>query len=434
MGDDALRRPDGRPRVVITGLGAVTPAGRTAADTFAAVLAGRPAAGPITAWDTTGHPVTFAAEVAGFDPAPVVDARDARRMDRVSQLGLVAADEALALAGLGRPASGAVPHGGTRRDAEVDPARVAVVIGSGVGGIVTLEDQIETRVTRGVHRVGPLLIPMMMANATAGLVALRHGFRGAALSVATACASGANSIGEAADMIRAGRVDVVVAGGAEASITPTAMAAFARMAALSGRNDDPAAASRPFDRDRDGFVMGEGAGVVVLESAEHAARRGATVLGEVLGYGATCDAHHITAPDPDGGGAIACMRHALADAGLTPEAITQVNAHGTSTPLNDAAESSAMTAVFGPNGPPVTSTKGVTGHLVGAAGAVEAVLALLSAAAGTVPPVANLVDPDVTGIDLVRDEPRAVARGPVLSNSFGFGGHNASLVLAPAPR
>ncbi|HEX2577249.1 MAG TPA: beta-ketoacyl synthase N-terminal-like domain-containing protein, partial [Aquihabitans sp.] len=252
MADLATHRPDGRPRVVVTGVGAVTPAGPDVASTLDAVLAGRPAAVPITTWDTEGHPVRFAAEITSFDPAPVIEPREARRVDRASQLGIVAAEEALRQAGLvGDGIDGTIDG--------VDPTRVAVVIGTGVGGILTLEDQIEVRVTRGVHRVGPMLIPMMMANATAGLVALRHGFRGPAFSVATACASGVDSIGQAGDLIRAGRVDVAVTGGTEASITPTAMAAFARMGALSTRNDDPAAASRPFDRDRDGFVMGEGA-------------------------------------------------------------------------------------------------------------------------------------------------------------------------------
>lgn len=428
--DPRYLRHDGRPRVVITGMGAVTPAGLDLDATLHAVMSGRTAAQPITAWDTTGYSVTFAASVEGFDPSAVVDAREARRIDRASLFGMVAAEAAIAQAGLTGPADRPVPWPTNRG---IDPARVAVVIGSGVGGIVTLEDQIETRVTRGQHRVSPLLIPMMMANATAGLVALRHGFHGAAFSIATACASGTNSIGEAADMIRAGRADVVVAGGTEAPITPTAVAAFSRMAALSTRNDDPTAASRPFDKDRDGFVMGEGAGILVLEAAEHAARRGATVLGEVAGYGTTCDAHHITAPDPSGLGAVACMAAAIADAGLDAGAIAHVNAHGTSTPLNDAAESGAVEKVFGPNGPPLTSTKGVTGHLVGAAGAVEAAVALRCATKGLVPPIANFSSSDVgASVDLVTNEPRSIKVGPVLSNSFGFGGHNASLVLTPA--
>jgi len=422
MADSSWQRPDGRHRVVVTGVGAVTPAGPDVASTFAAILAGRSAAVPITSWDTEGHSVRFAAEITDFDPAPLIDPRDARRIDRVSQFGIVAAEEALAQAGL--LGEGALD--------DIDRTRISVVIGSGVGGIVSLEDQIEARVTKGPKRVGPMLIPMMMANATAGLVALRHGFHGSALSVATACASGNDSIGQAMDLIRAGRADVVVAGGTESSITPTAMAAFSRMGALSTRNDDPASASRPFDRGRDGFVMGEGAGIVVLESAEHAARRDATVLGEVAGYGSTCDAHHITAPDPEGAGAMASMQLAMADAGLTHDWIGHINAHGTSTPLNDKAESSATVKVFGSDGPPVTSTKGVTGHLVGATGAVEAIIGLLSAAAGTVPHVANLSDPDVDpSVDLVIGETRVIPVAPVLSNSFGFGGHNASLVVIP---
>ena len=407
--------------MAVTGLGAITPAGRTVADTLATAAGGGSAARPITAWDASEHAVRFAAPIVAFDPEPWVDARQARRMDRVGLLAIAAAEEALAEAGLlGDPAT-------------ADPARVAVIIGSGVGGITTLEDQIATRVARGPSRVSPLLIPMMMPNGPAGLVSLRHGFRGPSLCVATACASGANAIGDGAELIRSGRADVVVAGGAEASITPTAMAAFARMGALSSRNDDPAAASRPFDRDRDGFVMGEGAGVVVLESAAHAARRGAPVLGWLAGYGATCDAHHITAPDPDGGAAVACMLQALDDAGLRPGDVGHVNAHGTSTPLNDAAEASSLAKVFGSLGPPVTSTKGCTGHLVGAAGAVEAAIGLAAARAGRVPPVANLTEPDVHGsVDLVIGQERTIPPGPVLSNSFGFGGHNATLVLVPA--
>jgi 3-oxoacyl-[acyl-carrier-protein] synthase II len=415
-------RPDGRVRVVVTGVGAVTPAGADVDATFAAVLAARPATSTITTWDTADHEVTIAASVEGFDPTALMPTHEARRMDRASLLGLAATEEALARAGLGRGHDGAV-----------DPARVTVVIGSGVGGIATLEDQIAVRVTRGPQRVSPLLIPMMMSNATAGLVAMRHGFQGTAMSVATACASGTNSIGVGLDLIRAGRADVVVAGGTEASITPTAIAAFSRMGALSRRNDDPAAASRPFDRDRDGFVMGEGAGIVILESAAHAAARGATVLGELAGYGSTADAHHITAPREDGLGAVACMVEALADAGIAPDQVAHVNAHGTSTPRNDEAEAAALVKLFGAGGPPVTSTKGVTGHLVGAAGAVEAIVALWSARQGLVPPVANLHDPDVDpGADLVRGEPRSIAAGPALTNSFGFGGHNAALVLLPA--
>jgi 3-oxoacyl-[acyl-carrier-protein] synthase II len=420
----STHRPDGRPRVVVTGVGAVSPAGLDATTTFETVCTGRGRATAITAWATDDQPVRFAAQILDFDPTVAIEPREVRRVDRVSQLGIVAADEAIAQAGLDRREGGPDP---------LDRRRVAVVIGSGVGGIVTLEDQIEVRLTRGTDRVGPLLIPKMMANATAGLVALRHGFGGLACSIATACASGTDSIGRGLELIRSGRAEVVIAGGTEAAITPTAMAAFARMGALSTRNDDPAAASRPFDADRDGFVMGEGAGILVLEAADHAARRGAIVLGEVAGYGATNDAHHMTAPAPDGGGARRCMAQALADAGLVAGAIGHINAHGTSTPLNDDAESQAVALEFGPDGPPVTSTKGVTGHLVGASGAVEAILALASARSGIVPEVANLSTPAVTGaVDLVVGASRRIDRGPAMSNSFGFGGHNASLVLLPA--
>jgi len=407
-------------RVAITGVGVVCPAGEDANTSLDAVMAARSAAGPITAFDAEQHTVRFACEVGDFDEEAIVGSKEARRIDRVSLFGIAAAQEALEQAGLDRPG-------------EVDPARMAVLAGTGVGGLTTLEGQIATRIERGPTRVSPFLVPMMMSNATAGLLSMRHGFTGASLCISTACASGANAIGEARRMIRSGGADVVLAGGTEAAITSTTMAAFARMGALSNRNDDPARASRPFDRSRDGFVMGEGAAFLVLERFEVAERRGAAIIGELAGYGATCDAHHITAPQPDGAGAVACMRQALDDAGLTPEEIGHVNAHGTSTPLNDLAESEALLKVFGADGPPVTSTKGVTGHLVGAAGAVEAVLALLSASAGQVPPTANLdeLDPEMH-IDVVSGEPRSVAPAPVLSNSFGFGGHNATLVLVPA--
>lgn len=407
-----------RRRVAVTGAGAVSPAGCGVDALVAAAVAGRSCAAPITAFDAEGLPVRFACEVPDFDPSDVLGSKEARRTDRNAQMALVATAEALGQAG----------------ELDADPARVAVIAGTGVGGITTLESQIQVRLERGPSRVSPMLIPMMMANAAAGLISLTHGFTGPSLCVATACASGANAIGEAVELIRAGRVDVAVAGGTESTITPTALAAFSRMGALSTRNDDPAAASRPFDVDRDGFVMGEGAAFFVLEEWERAVSRGATILGEVGGYGRTCDAHHITAPSPDGSGAVACMQEALADAGVDPAAVTHVNAHGTSTPLNDRAEAEALAKVFGAAAVPVTSTKGVTGHLVGAAGAVEAVVALEAARTGLVPPTANHTtgDPDVA-IDVVTGSPRQVETGPALSNSFGFGGHNASLLLVPPP-
>ncbi len=405
-----------RRRVAITGTGAVSPAGSGVEALVAAAAAGVSCAAPIAAFDAQDLPVRFACEVPDFDPSGVLGSKEARRTDRNAQMALVATAEALGQAG----------------ELGTDPARVAVIAGTGVGGITTLESQIQVRLERGPSRVSPMLIPMMMANAAAGLISLTHGFNGPSLCVATACASGANAIGEAVELIRAGRADAAVAGGTESTITPTALAAFSRMGALSARNDDPAAASRPFDVDRDGFVMGEGAAFFVLEEWERAVSRGATILGEIAGYGRTCDAHHITAPSPDGSGAVACMQEALADAGVDPAAVSHVNAHGTSTPLNDRAEAEALTKVFGAAALPVTSTKGVTGHLVGAAGAVEAVVALETARTGLVPPTANFAagDPEVA-IDVVAGSPRQVGPGPALSNSFGFGGHNASLLLLP---
>ena len=405
--------PSGR-RVAITGLGVKTPAGLDVDTFWTTLLDGRATAGPISAFDVPGHPVAYACEVADFDPALYQGPKDARRTDRVAQLGLAAAVDALSAAG----------------DLAADPARCAVVAGTGVGGLTTLESQVAQSVDRGPARVSPFLVPMMMANATPALIGLELGWTGPNLSVTTACAAGANAIGEAARLIRWGDVDVALAGGSEASITPVATAAFARMGALSS-NPDASAASRPFDVDRDGFVMGEGAGFLVLEDWGRAESRGANVLGELIGYGRTCDAHHITAPAPGGAGAIACMQAALADADLPPEDIGHVNAHGTSTPLNDAAEAEAITKVFGDRPVPVTSTKGVTGHLIGGSGAIEAVAALMAARARTVPPTANHVraDDDMA-VAIVSGEPTATTGSVALSNSFGFGGHNATLVLA----
>lgn len=412
----------GRTRVVVTGVGLLTPCGNDVESFWHGVTSGRSAAAPIEAFPTDGHPIAYACEVRGFDAEARFGFKEARRIDRAAQLGVAAAGEAV------RSAFG----DGGAVGAGVDPARVGVVAGTGIGGLRTLEEQIGVYQAKGPTRISPLLVPMMMANATAGLVGIEWGLTGPNLCVATACAAGANAIGEGARLVREGACDVVVAGGTECALTPVALAAFWRMGALSS-NPDPARASRPFDADRDGFVMGEGAAFLVLESAASAAARGATVWGEVLGYGRTSDAHHITAPADTGAGAVACMEAALADAGLRPADVGHVNAHGTSTPLNDAAESAAISKVFGPGAVPVTSTKGVTGHLVGAAGAVEAVAALLAAARGTVPPTANHERAgDEIDVDVVHGAPRAVAPAPVLSNSFGFGGHNASLVLGPA--
>jgi 3-oxoacyl-[acyl-carrier-protein] synthase II len=406
----------GRPRVVVTGMGVKAPGGLTVDEMWASLMEPRPAAAPVTLFDASELSVGFACEVTGFDPEPYVGPKEVRRTDRVALLGIAASSDALAAA------TATAPFG-------VEPVRCGVVAGSGIGGIRTLEQQILTYAEKGPSKVGPFLVPMMMANATAALIGIRNGFTGPNTAVATACATGANAIGEGARLVRDGMADVVVAGGAEACVTPVTMAAFARMGALS-RNADPAAASRPFDDDRDGFVMGEGAAFVVLERYDNAVARGAEILGEVAGYGMTCDAHHITAPVEDGSGAVAAIEMALADAGLPASAIGHINAHGTSTPHNDAAEAAAIAKVFGPRSVPVTSGKGVTGHLIGAAGAVEAVAALVAVDRGIVPPTANHVRTDLP-VDVVAGEARTVERAPAVSTSFAFGGHNVALVLVP---
>jgi 3-oxoacyl-[acyl-carrier-protein] synthase II len=416
-GSSAATDHRGRPRVVVTGMGVKSPAGLTVEDMWAGLLAARSAAGPVTLFDASAHSVDYACEVRDFDPVAYVGPKEVRRTDRTALLGLAAAADAVAAS------TGDSPFG-------VDPVRCGVVAGSGIGGIRTLEDQVVGYAEKGPSKVGPFLVPMMMANATAALVGIHHGFTGPNTAVATACATGAHAIGEGARLVRDAMADVVVCGGTESCITPVTMAAFARMGALS-RNPDPAAASRPFDDDRDGFVMGEGAAFLVLEPYEQAVARGATILGEVAGYGMTCDAHHITAPVEDGSGAVAAIEIALADAGLGPSAVGHVNAHGTSTPHNDSAEAAAIAKVFGPGALPITSGKGVTGHLIGAAGAVEAVAALLSVDRGIVPPTANHHHTDLP-VDVVAGEPRTIERAPAVSTSFAFGGHNVALVFAPA--
>ena len=405
----------GRPRVAVTGLGVKSPAGNDVASFWETVLAGRSMAANIERFDTTDLPVRFACEVKDFDPVEYLGPKEVRRVDRNAQLGFAAGIDAFRDAG----------------DTGADPARCAVVAGVGIGGLTTLEDQEKVLIERGPTRVTPFLVPMMMPNATPAIVAMELGWTGPNICIATACAAGTHALGEGARLIRDGTSDVVLAGGAEAVVTPIAIAAFARMGALSGRHDDPASASRPFDVDRDGFVMGEGAAFLVLERLDRALARGARIYGEVLGYGRNADAYHITAPSPGGSGATACMQLALDDAGLEPSAIGHVNAHGTSTPLNDASEAEAINKVFDGSPPPVTSTKGVTGHLIAAAGAVEAVASILAVRDSLAPPTANHQQADAEmGIDVVAGAPRELS-GPVLSNSFGFGGHNATLVVGP---
>ncbi|MEJ5239839.1 MAG: beta-ketoacyl-ACP synthase II [Anaerolineales bacterium] len=408
-----------RRRVVITGCGCLSPVGNNVAETWQALLDGRSGVDWITLFDASQHKTRFAAEVKGFDGAALFGSREARRMDRFTQFALAAALEAFAQAGL--------------QSNGLDRNRVGVVIGSGIGGISTLLAQIEEMRARGPERVSPFLIPMMIADSAPATIAIQLGLRGPNMALATACASGANAIGEAAEMIRRGVADVMLAGGAEASIVPVAMAALNVMGALSTRNEAPQRASRPFDRERDGFVMGEGAGMLVLESLEHAQARGARILAELSGYGTSNDAYHISAPAENGAGAALSMRWALEDAGLQPEQIDYINAHGTSTPLNDKSETQAIKTVFGETAYaiPISSTKSMTGHLLGASGALEAVICVQVLQEQILPPTINYEHPDPEcDLDYVPNHPRPHKVRHVMSNSFGFGGHNATLIFS----
>lgn len=408
-----------RKRVVITGLGCISPVGNTVKESWDALLAGKSGAGMITLFDASKHKTRFAAEVKGFDGAALFGPRDARKMDRFTQFAVSATSEALKQAGL--------------KIDEANRDRVGVLIGTGIGGIGTLLDQYNVMLERGPDRVSPFLIPMMISDSAPGMLAIRLGVRGPNMSIATACASGNNAIGEAAEMIRRGAADVIIAGASEAALVPLAMAGMNVMTALSTRNEDPQAASRPFDKERDGFLMGEGAGILVLESLEHAQGRGADILAELSGYGTTDDAHHISAPAENGAGAAISMKLALEDAGLGIMDIGYINAHGTSTPLNDKSETAAIKTVFGEQAYqiPVSSTKSMTGHLLGASGAVEATFVVMALREGILPPTINYRTPDPEcDLDYVPNQPRKVSVEHAMSNSFGFGGHNATLVIS----
>ena len=404
--------------VAITGLGATTPVGGTVADTWAGVLAGASGTAVLEGPEWEQLPVRLAARAA-VDPADVLDRVEARRLDRGQQLALVAGREAWADAGT----------------PDVDPERLAVVVGSGVGGVTTLLDADRTLRERGARRVGPLTVTMLLPNGPAVTVGLEVGAKGGVHAPVSACATGAEAIAQAADLIRLGRADVVVCGGAEAAVHPLPIAGFAAMRALSQRDHDPAGASRPYDKGRDGFVLGEGAGILVLESLEHARARGARVHGLLLGSGITSDAHHVAAPDPTGAGAARAVTAALRDAGAEPADVVHVNAHATSTPLGDVAEILALRAALGSHldGAAVSATKASTGHLLGAAGAVEAILTVQALATRTAPPNRNLDDPDDDiGLDVVGKQPRPFGDGVAVSTSFGFGGHDVALVLGGA--
>jgi 3-oxoacyl-[acyl-carrier-protein] synthase II len=408
-----------RKRVVVTGLGCVSPLGLNASETWNALVAGKSGAGPITRFDASLHKTKFAAEVKGFDGVALFGTREARKMDRFAQFAIAAAEEALAQADL--------------KIDESNRDRVGIVIGTGIGGIATILDNYETLRERGPERVSPFLIPMMISDSAAGILAIRTGARGPNMALATACATGTNAIGEAAAMIRRGAADVMLAGSSEAAILPLTMAGLNVMTALSTRNDAPEKASRPFDKDRDGFMMGEGAGMLVLESLEFAQARGAKILCEFSGYGTSDDAYHISAPAENGAGAAISMQRALEDAGLNITDIDYINAHGTSTPLNDKSETAAIKTVFGEHAYkiPVSSTKSMTGHLMGASGSLEAVFCAKILNECILPPTINYETPDPQcDLDYVPNESRKAAPRHVMSNSFGFGGHNAVLILS----
>lgn len=407
-----------RRRVVVTGLGTISPLGNDVPTTWRNLLAGQSGVDWITHYDAREYKTRFAAEVKGFDGVSLFGSREARRMDRFTQFALAASLQALDHAHL--------------EVNEDNRDRVGVVIGSGIGGIGTLVEQMEVFRERGPARVSPFLVPMMLPDSAAGMIAIAVGARGPNMAVVTACATGTNAVGEAAEVIRRGQADAMLAGGSEAAIIPIAMAGLGVMNALSTRNEAPQRASRPFDLHRDGFVMGEGAAVLVLESLEHAQARRAPILAEVLGYGSTNDAYHISAPAENGAGAALCMRMALEDAGLQPQDIDYINAHGTSTPLNDKSETAAIKTVFGEYAYhlPISSTKSMTGHLLGASGALEALICVLTLCDQVLPPTINYETPDPEcDLDYVPNQARPCRVQRVMSNSFGFGGHNATIIL-----
>ncbi len=406
-------------RVVVTGMGCVTPLGIGVEESWKNCVEGRSGVGPITRFDAAGLKTQIAAEVKGFDPSSYVPRREARKMDTFIQYAVATAR--MALEDAGYEVSGEAAE------------RVGVSIGAGLGGLPEIENQHKVLLESGPRRVSPFFIPMAIANLAPGHVAIQTGAKGPNLSIVTACATGAHSIGEAWHIIRRGDADVMLAGGVESTITPLAVAGFNAMRALSTRNNEPEKASRPFDKDRDGFVMGEGGAVLVLEELEHARARGARIVAELVGYGATCDAYHITAPDPEGDGAARCMEAALRSGGIAPDEVDYINAHGTSTPFNDYYETVAVKRVFGDHAERlwISSTKSMTGHLLGAAGSVEAVFSVLAIRDQVAPPTINYDTPDPDcDLDYVPNQAREGHIERALSNSFGFGGTNASLVFA----
>lgn len=407
-----------KKRVVITGLGAITPIGNDLASYWQGLLAGKSGVGPITHFDASQHTTRIAAEVKGFDPHEFMDRKDAKRMDRFSQFAVATSKQALA-------------------DAQLDindlnAEQIGVMIGTGIGGLRIMEEQQEVYLNRGPSRCSPFMVPMMIANMAAGLTAIHTGAKGPNSCPVTACAAGSNAIGDAFRLVQQGYAQAMICGGTEAAITPLGVAGFASARALSVRNDDPQTASRPFDRDRDGFVIGEGCGILILESLDHALSRGAKIYAEITGYGMTCDAYHMTAPVPGGAGAARCIQLALKDAGVSPDQVSYVNAHGTSTPANDPTETQAIKTALGDHAYEiaVSSTKSMTGHLLGGSGGIEGVVAAMTVDQDQVPPTINLDHPDENcDLDYVPNQARQMPVEVTLSNSFGFGGHNVTLVF-----
>ncbi len=413
-------QPDASPRrrVVITGMGVVSPIGNGLEEFWQSLMAGRSGVGPITRFDSSGIDTKFAAEVKNFDAEQYMDKKDARRADRFVRFAAAATRQALEQADLTAE--------------KTDPDRFGVIIGSGIGGIETWEGQYETLRTKGPQRVSPFFIPMMISDMASGQISMMFGAKGPNYCTVSACSSAGHAIGESMRIIQRGEADAIITGGTEASITILSFAGFCAMKAMSTRNDDPDHASRPFDVDRDGFVMGEGAGILIIEELEHARRRGATILAEIVGYGATADAHHMTAPAPEGEGAARAMKHCLADARLTPSDVDYINAHGTSTPLNDKYETMAMKSTFGETirTIPISSTKSMMGHLLGASGGVELIVCVQTIQHGMIAPTINYASPDPEcDLDYVPNTPRPATVDVAMSNSFGFGGHNVSLAV-----
>jgi 3-oxoacyl-[acyl-carrier-protein] synthase II len=404
-------------RIAVTGIGVVTSTGVGQEAMWESLSQGKSGISAIEHFDTAEYTTTFAGYIRDFDPSDVIDRKEARRMSRFQQFAMVAADEALRDAGL------------SEIDEELAP-RAGCIVGSGIGGLGTMEEQVALLNERGPSRISPFLVPMMIVDLAAGQISIKYNLKGVNYAPVSACATGTHAIGEAAAAIRLGRADVIVAGGFDAGVTPLGVAGFAAARALSTRNDDPQGASRPWDSGRDGFVIAEGGGILVLEDWDHAVARGARIRAELIGYGATADAYHITSPAPDGSGAIRAMEEALAESGLKTSDIDYINAHGTSTPAGDIAETNAIKAVFGADAPAVSSTKSMMGHMLGGAGAAEAAVCILAMEHGLIPPTINLTDPDPEcDLDYVPNVAREADLKVCMSNSFGFGGHNATVIF-----